>query len=252
MTPGSYNDAAANRYATIESRPDSFANKMAPRILRTIDTTQSSDMRVLDIGSGTGQLLDVLRAAGMYTVGVDYSLPMLQRRTSQLSESLGDALCADSAQLPLHGPFDLVTATFNVLNHLRDLESVESTIQEVARVLDHDGLFIFDINTRLGLEGTESLTAIEDSNESFTHWRRHWHEPDVLRLEASGGFLDGDQWHRYHEVIDKIVIDVSWLQGKLAEAGLGQCTWVSDDLLTPLVDPERHTTAFALVRRTST
>ncbi len=251
VKPESYNDVAARRYGAAEARPDSFSNKIAPRILRTVAQARASELRVLDIGSGTGQLLDVLRAAGLDTVGVDYSLPMLERRASLLSGSPGNAVQADAAHLPLNGPFDLITATFNVLNHLPNLESVESTVQEVARLLGSDGLFIFDINTRLGLTGTESLTVVQDSPDDKTEWQRHWHSPDVLRLEASGTFLDGDDWHRYEEVIDKMVISVSWLEDELTKAGLGQVTWVSDDLVTPLDNPERHAVAFALVKRSA-
>ena len=248
MTAGSYDEASARRYAAAEARPDSFANRLAPRILRTVTTTKNPSIRVLDIGAGTGQLADALRAAGHLTVAVDYSIPMLQHRSKLWSGSLGSAVAADAAHLPLHGSFDLITATFNVLNHLPSRDSVKSTVAEVARLLAKDGLFIFDINTRLGLEQTQSLTVIEDTKDSQTHWSRHWLDSESLRLRATGKFREGGVWHSYDEVIDKIVLPVSWLEETLSAAGLGNITWVSDDLVTLLDEPEAHAMAFGLAR----
>ena len=251
MTSSSYNDAAARRYAAAEDCPDSFANMIAPRIMRVFSSLERPaprTHRTLDIGAGTGQLLDVFRAGGFETVGVDLSAPMLERRSQRWSAQPGVAVCADAAHLPLLGPFDLVTATFNVLNHLPDHQRVQSTLDEVSRVIAPDGLFVFDINTRLGLERTETLTVIQDSADARTRWHRHWLTNDVLRLEASGSFRDGDDWHSYDEVIDKIVLSTSWLESSLEDAGLGDVTWVANDLVTPLVEPEQHSVAFALVR----
>ena len=157
-------------------------------------------------------------------------------------------MCADASRLPFHGSFDLISATFNVLNHLPGQDAVRAMVHDMSRLLASNGLLIFDINTRLGLEQTASLTVVQDSDDSFTHWRRRWLSRDVLRLEASGGFLQDGTWHRYQESIDKVALSISWLEKELASAGLGNISWVSNDLLTPLDEPERHPVAFALVR----
>ena len=67
-------------------------------------------------------------------------------------------------------------------------------------------------------------------------------------MRASGKFREGGVWHSYDEVIDKIVLPVSWLEETLSAAGLGNITWVSDDLMTPLDEPEAHAVAFGLAR----
>ena len=248
MTAASYDDASARRYAAAESRPDSFANLLAPRILRTIEPSKNPSMQVLDIGAGTGQIADALRATGHTTIAVDYSVPMLQHRSQVRSATPGHAIAADAAHLPLRGSFDLITATFNVLNHLPGRNAVRSAVEEVSRLLTSNGLFIFDINTRLGLEQTESLTVVQDDEDSKTEWSRHWLTPETLRLVASGKFRDGNEWHSYEETIDKTVLPIDWLESALGQAGLGNINWVADDLVTQIEEPERHAVAFALVR----
>ena len=127
---------------------------------------------------------------------------------------------------------------------------MQLALEEVARLLSSDGLFIFDINTRLGLDQTQALTVVQDTEDSQTQWSRHWLAPDTLRLVASGKFSDGDAWHHYDEVIDKTVLPVSWLEETLSSTGLTNIIWVADDLVTPLEEPEQHAVAFALVRST--
>ena len=64
--------------------------------------------RALDVGTGTGRYLSLLRAAGAnFIVGVDLSLPMLQHRQCQTPR-----VCGDACQLPFaDGQFDLVCSS---------------------------------------------------------------------------------------------------------------------------------------------
>ena len=155
MNPGSYDEISARRYARVESKPDSFSLRLAPRIQRIFESEprrSGADLpAMLDLGCGTGQLTDFFRRAGFFTVGVDSSIAMLRHQVAECSERTGAVALADAAQLPLVAGFDLITATFNVLNHLPDTTAVVSLLAEVGRLLAPAGLFVFDINTVSGL-----------------------------------------------------------------------------------------------------
>jgi SAM-dependent methyltransferase len=251
MTGGGYDEVSARRYARVESRSDSFSLRLAPRIQRLFerDRRVGSDVvpTMLDIGCGTGQLTDYFRRAGYVTVGVDRSTAMLRHRVAERSGHRGAVVTADAASLPLVGRFDLITATFNVINHLPDKQSAASMLSEVGRLLKSDGVFVFDINTALGLTHTAQLVEILSEGDEYTVWTRHW-EGELLVLDADGSFLDGDTRYRYRERIAKLVVQVKEIERWCKRAGLPAPSWRSDDLVTPLEDPELNTTVHGIVR----
>jgi SAM-dependent methyltransferase len=251
MTGGGYDEISARRYARVESRPDSFSLRLAPRIQRLFERGRrvGSDAvpTMLDIGCGTGQLTDHFRQAGYVTVGVDRSTAMLRHRVAERSGHRGAVATADAANLPLVGRFDLITATFNVINHLPDKWAASSLLSEVARLLKSDGVFVFDINTALGLAHTAEHVEIFSAGDEYTVWTRHW-EGEQLVLDADGSFLDGDTRYRYRERIAKLVVQVEEINQWCARAGLCAPSWRSDDLVTPLQDPEMNATVYGIVR----
>lgn len=87
--------------------------------------------RVLDVGCGNGRLLDLLRNAGIATVGLDASPTMLRAAS-------GPRVFADANVLPFRAnTFDAVAALY-MLYHLED---PAQTVAECHRVLTPGGLF---------------------------------------------------------------------------------------------------------------
>jgi len=92
----------------------------------------SSD-RVLDVGSGTGVTLAVLRERGMRAIGVDYSATLADLAADSASVTVGDA-----ELLPLAtGAFDAVVVEC-VLSTLPDKDAA---VAEMRRVLRSGGRF---------------------------------------------------------------------------------------------------------------
>jgi SAM-dependent methyltransferase len=77
----------------------------------------------------------------------------------------------DMRSLSLRGRFDLVTCWFDSLNYLLDIDDLARTFARVSRVLDDNGVFIFDVNTIRSL-------AVE--------WVR---EPSYVHLNSGDLFL---------------------------------------------------------------
>ena len=244
---GSYDEIAARRYARVESRPDGFALRLAPRILRLFDGQRPTRTpTMLDIGCGTGQLTDFFRAAGFATVGIDRAEAMLRHRVDDRSGHRGPVAVADASALPLAGRFDLITATFNVFNHLPNHAAAAALVDEVARVLAPNGRFVFDINTTAGLRYTAELVETHTGADDVTTWTRRWSDGRLV-LDASGAFVDDDgNWVRYEERIVKIAITIADIEGWFAAAGLGPPRWLSDDLITALHEPEQHGVAYGV------
>jgi malonyl-CoA O-methyltransferase len=95
---------------------------------------QLKAVRSLDVGTGSGRYLPVLRAAGArLVIGVDFSLPMLARGS-------GRRVCADACRLPLkRGIFDVVNASLMI----GDVEDLDGWTREMARALAVGGHLVY-------------------------------------------------------------------------------------------------------------
>lgn len=101
---------------------------------------------VLELGCGTGRVLLELARAGAETVGIDLSAAMLEcARERAIAEDLNITLAlADLRSFDLGRTFELVIMPFNVLNHLLDDDSLERTLNTIARHMTPDARLVID------------------------------------------------------------------------------------------------------------
>lgn len=92
--------------------------------------------RVLDVGTGSGRYLEVLRSAGASTiVGLDFSPTMLRRVDRRAMR-----ICADGRRLPfVPRSFELVNASLVA----GDIEDLGEWIAQIASVLTSGGHFVY-------------------------------------------------------------------------------------------------------------
>lgn len=132
----------------------------------------------LDIGTGTGRLLELIGPRAARALGIDLSREMLTVARANL-EHAGLRNCsvrqADMYQLPLgSGAFDLVTI-HQVLHYLED---PGAAIAEAARVLKPGGrLIVVDFAPH----------ALEDLRERHAHRRLGFRDAEVLDWVAAAG-----------------------------------------------------------------
>jgi SAM-dependent methyltransferase len=96
----------------------------------------------LDVACGTGLAMPFFASHGFVSTGVDLSPVMLnvaRKRAPRL-------VAGDTRALPLRAPFSRITCLYDALNHLLDPRELGSAFGEIARVMDGDSLFIFDMN----------------------------------------------------------------------------------------------------------
>ena len=115
---------------------------------------------LLDVGCGRGGFMRRMISDGIICKGVDLSSVMVEE-----CKSLGlDAECIDVSQVG--GKYDAVVSIFDVLNFLNQDELIKF-LDAVANVLNDDGIFIADINTRYGFSDVAEGTMNSENETEF-------------------------------------------------------------------------------------
>jgi 2-polyprenyl-6-hydroxyphenyl methylase/3-demethylubiquinone-9 3-methyltransferase len=156
-----YYDRLAPRLVAVEGRNWHLQSRMA-LVLETIDALvhvpAGEPPRVLDVGCGTGFLLERLAERGFSGVGIDLSPESVEHALRRLAE-IGAAgrLTAEvgSAYEPPAGPFDLIALT-DVLEHLEDPRACLRALRER---LAPGGLLVVSTPNRRSLPGARRFLA---------------------------------------------------------------------------------------------
>jgi SAM-dependent methyltransferase len=151
-----YYDRLAPRLVAVEARNWHLQSRMR-LVLETIDR-YAPPGRVLDVGCGTGFLLERLAERGYSGVGIDLSPESVEHASRRLEEiGASDRLSArvGSAYEPPDGPFDLICLT-DVLEHLEDPRACLSALRDR---LAPEGLLVVSTPNRRSLPGARRWLA---------------------------------------------------------------------------------------------
>jgi SAM-dependent methyltransferase len=174
--------------------------------------------RALDLGCGTGNATRPMVDRGIEVEGLDASEAMLRVARSKLPQVRFHQ--GDFRTMAVPGCFSLVYSVFDALNNLLRAADFEEAARRVHDHLLPDGLFIFDVNTTVGLrdlwEGGKaegwaddvyyrwvhtfdeatSLARVEAFCETETgaftevHYERPYDPPELTAILGAAGFVD--------------------------------------------------------------
>lgn len=142
-----------------------YSTLIAPRLIATLRRYQVPASTFADVGCGTGTLALMLARRGWKGYGVDASDGMIREARAKIPRSDGHVrfLQQDMRTLALPEPVRLVTALFDVLNHLTRLRDLRTAVRAVYRSLLPSGLFVFDTNNE------QCFTTIWTKTETIEH-----------------------------------------------------------------------------------
>ena len=103
----------------------------------------NKETSVLDVGCGTGELLNMLKASR--GVGIDNSETMID--IAKETAPSHEFHYADMKDFDLEETFDLITATADVLNYVSDIEELKSVLLSVKKHMNKESVFIFDMHS---------------------------------------------------------------------------------------------------------
>lgn len=155
--------------------------------------------RVLDLGPGRGEWLELLAEAGVPAQGVDDNGPMVEHLRGRGLDVVACDAGAHLAALP-DGALDAVTA-FHVVEHL-DLESTLGLLAHAARVLRPGGLLVLETPHPANLVMGACNFYLDPTHRSPVPPAR------LQFLAAASGFTDVRTW----ELHPKEDVDLSGLR----------------------------------------
>jgi SAM-dependent methyltransferase len=151
-----------------------------------------------DIGCGTGLFACYLARRWRVPVfAVDRSPEMLDRAVQNCRGERITFLQQDLRQLRLPHPVDLITANYDVLNHVVAPSDVRCTFHRIRENLTPGGHFYFDIITPcLGLSARTWASLISPSVRGLVQQLLFW-EPDrcLLHINVVNRRFDRSTWN---------------------------------------------------------
>ena len=123
-----------------------YADRVEKRVFHSFLKRLPPNSLILDLGTGTGVLLQFLLQNKFEVIGIDFSKDMIKRAKEKIGQKQGTLVLGDIENLPFQKEtFDVVTA----MTTLEFVKNVEKLLQEITRVLKSGGHFILGVLTSL-------------------------------------------------------------------------------------------------------
>jgi len=184
---------------------------------------------LLDLCCGTGTALEVFAEAGLTVSGVDQSAHMLAvaakklegRNVTLYQKSLPRFRLLDRHVSVRTEKFDVITCFYDSLNYLKTERQLKSAFQTVYRHLEHDGWFIFDMNTAEALKVIWDGAVYADAHPDLAWVWKNEYEPRGRSAICRATFFvrAHKNWERFDEVHREFSFPNTVIKRLLVEAG---------------------------------
>lgn len=141
------------------------------------------DCLLLELGCGTGKMMERMAEAGFDMIGVDSSMEMLQiaqEHATSLPYSLL-YLLQDMREFELYGTVGAIISICDSINYIDDPEDLKQVFRLVNNYLDPNGLFLFDFNTEHKYRDVIGDKVIAEDREDVSFiWYNEYEEEEHL------------------------------------------------------------------------
>jgi SAM-dependent methyltransferase len=220
-----------------------YSRRMAGIFPSVLQRLELHPERLLDVACGEGTFAIALALQGIKVTGIDISPEMLAlaRAKARRAGVAIDFLNLDMRLFTFEEEFDLVTCWYDSLNYILKTEELARTFANIWRALKPGGHFVFDINTIYGLavDWQRYPWYVEmDTKEMFQVISPGYDfERNVVKLNITGFFKEGDAWHRVDEEHEERGYSLLEIRRAFKKAGFIELTCTTD--LTEVSPPDR-------------
>ncbi len=175
---------------------------------------------ILDLACGTGNMSIRFARDNKQVVGVDLSEEMLDvAREKADNENLNvDFVHSDLRDLNLSGSFDLAFSVFDSLNYILTLEDLHKVFKNVYKLLNKDGILIFDLNTLKRLMSIKPGTTMFTGDDYTCFWQDIIQNKEKKWQVKLKIYFD-DNARYYEELHEETSYSLNKVKNKLIETG---------------------------------
>lgn len=168
----------------------SVSLRYLPIIKMLLRERQVLQGRLLDLACGTGTLVQYLARDGHYAYGLDISRQMISAAREKSRNFKNVFLTIqDMSAIGFNEKFNAVTCLFDSLNYITSESKLQRMFDDVARVLDSEGFFLFDFNSESQYQTMRDSRFTLGTNNNFI--LRHSFAPQKKVATSLFQFDDG-------------------------------------------------------------
>ena len=188
------------------------------------------DGLVADLGCGTGNMTELLSAAGYDMIGIDNAEEMLEIAMEKKAASGKDILylLQDMREFELYGTVGAIVSICDSINYITEEEDLLEVFRLVNNYLDPKGIFIFDFNTEYKYKYVlGDQTIAEDREDCSFIWDNYYYEDEKMNeYELSLFIREGDDglYRKYQETHFQGAYDLKTIQSLIESSGLEYMT----------------------------
>lgn len=146
-------------------------------ILNLFERFDRKPTLLLDVACGTGGFSIELAKKGIEVIGTDMSEDMLSVAREKTADEGLDILylCQSAEELDLYGTVDGAVCCMDSINHITNIETLETALKKVSLFLEPERLFIFDVNTLYKQEKIlANNTFVLDEEDVYCVWQNEF------------------------------------------------------------------------------
>ena len=196
------------------------------------------DGLALELGCGTGRMMEKMAEAGYDMIGVDSSLDMLQiarERSQSLPYSLL-YLHQDMREFELYGTVRAVFSICDSVNYILDPEELTEVFRLVSNYLDPGGIFLFDFNTEHKYRDVMGETTIAEDREDVSFiWYNEYDQEEHCNYIDLNIFVqeEGDLYRKFREQHVQRGYELEVMKRLIGKSGLAFLAAYDDYTLKP-------------------
>lgn len=186
--------------------PFIFSERMVKFLPSILKKFRAEPNTLLDLACGDARFAVIMAKKGMLVTGVDGSVQMLKyaKERAKKAKVKIKFIHQKMQNLSIKDKFDLVTCWFDSLNYLLTKKELYKAFANVSKVLNEDGLFMFDMNTIYGLSVNwrkNSPAVIQDTKNIFeVHICSPVFKNNTVTLKIIGFLRKGKTWQQIEEI----------------------------------------------------
>ena len=198
-------------------------NEWANYLKRIIEEFNSDANHILDLACGTGNITIPMSTLGYNLWGVDISEEMLsiaENKARIFGQNIR-FIKQDMRNLNLTKTFDVVTCGCDGVNYITREYELEKVFNDIFRILNPRGIFIFDISSFYKLKHVlGNNTFVEEKDGIFYCWENEFNiESSIVTMRLNFFVLDGKIYRRIEEIHNQKAYKTDEIYHMLSKSG---------------------------------